>query len=62
MKRLFVSAICFIAVFANLEAHENEQLSGKLVKRYYPAPRIVKNGAFGWYLELDRASQEQIQK
>jgi hypothetical protein len=66
MKKFFVNAI-YICIglallFFDLEAQENTRLSGKLVKRYYPAPCIVKDIAFGWYLELDQASQAVIQK
>lgn len=66
MKKFFVKAFYFCVsltvLFANLEAQEATRLSGKLVKKYYPAPRIVKNTAFGWYLELNKTSQEVIQK
>lgn len=66
MKKSFVNAFYFcvslIVLFANLEAQEATRLSGKLVKKYHPAPRIVKNTAFGWYLELNKTSQEVIQK
>jgi hypothetical protein len=66
MKKFIVNAICLcvglIPLFANLEAQEKVCLSGTLVKKYYPAPRIVKNPAFGWYLELNKASQESIKK
>ena len=66
MKKFFVDVFCFCiglsVLFSNLEAQETTRLSGKLVKRYYPAPRIVKNAAFGWYLELNKASQEVIHK
>jgi hypothetical protein len=66
MKKFFVNAFYFCVsitiLFANLEAQETTRLSGKLVKKYYPAPRIVKNAAFGWYLELNKISQEVIQR
>jgi|GEM_PF-3422119 len=66
MKKFFVNAIYFcigiFALFTYLEAKENIRLSGKLVKRYYPAPCIVKNVAFGWYLEVDKSSQKEIRK
>jgi len=66
MKKFFVNVFYFCVsltvLFANLEAQEATRLSGKLVKKYYPAPRIVKNTAFGWYLELNKTSQEVIQK
>jgi len=66
MKKFFVNAFYFCVsltvLFANLGAQETTRLSGKLVKKYYPAPRIVQNPAFGWYLELNKTSQEMIQK
>lgn len=66
MKKFFVNAFYFCVsltgLFANLEAQGATRLSGKLVKKYYPAPRIVENPAFGWYLELNKTSQEVIQK
>lgn len=49
-------------LFANLQAQENVLLSGKLIRKYYPAPHIVKNPAFGWYLELNEASLQILQK
>jgi len=58
----FIAFICMIhALFCFLEAHDNVCLSGKLVKKYYPAPSVIKNPAFGWYLELDNFTQEIIQ-
>ncbi len=64
MKRFFVSVIFFYigvtSVFA--DAQDAIHLSGKLIKKYYPAPSIVKNPAFGWYLELNKLSREVIQK
>jgi hypothetical protein len=64
MKRFFVNVIVFCigvtAIFADTQV--STRLSGKLIKKYYPAPHIVKNPAFGWYLELSKPSQRVIQK
>ncbi len=61
MKKLLVSVI-FIVLFSNFQAQEDLSLSGKLVKKHYPAPHIVKRPAFGWYLELSKESQKEIKK
>lgn len=39
---------------------QGDELSGRLQKRYFPAPEIVQNPAFGWFVELDQPSQELI--
>jgi hypothetical protein len=64
MKRFFVSVVFFcIGVTSGFaDAQNATHLSGKLIKKYYPAPSIVKNPAFGWYLELNKLSQKVIQK
>jgi hypothetical protein len=33
------------------------KIHGKLVKKYFSAPKIVKNPPFGWFIELDKKSQ-----
>jgi hypothetical protein len=48
---------CFFFLLGTVESAE---LSGRLVKKYYEAPSIVKNPAFGWFLELDTASKDYI--
>lgn len=49
---------CFFFLFGSVETAE---LSGRLVKKYFDAPSIVKNPAFGWFIELDIASKNYIQ-
>lgn len=49
---------CFFFLLGSVESAE---LSGRLVKKYYAAPSIVKNPAFGWFIELDTASNGHIQ-
>jgi len=49
---------CFFFLLGSVESAE---LSGRLVKKYYDAPSIVKNPAFGWFIELDTASKDYIQ-
>ena len=49
---------CFLCLIGTIESAE---LSGRLVKKYYVAPPIVKNPAFGWFIELDTASKDYIQ-
>jgi hypothetical protein len=48
---------CFFFLLGTVESVE---LSGRLVKKYYVAPSIVKNPAFGWFIELDSASKGYI--
>jgi hypothetical protein len=49
---------CFLFLLGTIDSAE---LSGRLVKKYYNAPSIVKNSAFGWFIELDTASKDYIQ-
>ena len=56
MWREFI--FCFIFLLGTVESAE---LSGKLIKKYYDAPSIVKNPAFAWFIELDTASKDYIQ-
>jgi hypothetical protein len=49
---------CFLFLLGTVESAE---LSGRLVKKYYNAPSIVKNPAYGWFIELDTPSKDYIQ-
>lgn len=35
-------------------------LRGKLVQKHFQAPKIIQNPPFGWFVELDAPSQQQI--
>lgn len=35
-------------------------LHGKLIKKHFLAPRVVKEPLFGWFVELDEISQELV--
>jgi hypothetical protein len=62
MKSYFICGCLalIVSIFAKIEAHDEVELSGRLVRKYYPAPAIVLNRAFGWFLELDEASKRTV--
>lgn len=65
MKNYFilVSCLCLtfvLSLYGNTENNTEISLSGKLVRKYFDAPPIVKNPAFGWFLELDSSSKNSI--
>jgi len=49
---------CFFFLLGTVESAE---LSGRLIKKYYTAPSIVQNPAFGWFIILDNPSKKYIQ-
>jgi len=56
---LFLSL--FINGFASGEwsGSQHAILHGKLVKKYFKVPRVVKEPPFGWFVELEAASQKK---
>lgn len=59
----FVSSIFLTtSVFANGEwsGSFHASLHGTLVKKYFSAPKAVKNPPFGWFVDLDKPSQKII--
>lgn len=63
--RWFAGFSLFLSLFANSYAagewsgSQHAVLHGKLVKKYFQAPRAVQNPPFGWFVELDLASQKK---
>lgn len=50
--------LVFLFLFSFVECSEKELiLTGKLHKKYYEAPSMVKHRAYAWFLELDGKSQ-----
>jgi hypothetical protein len=61
----FVSFSLFLSLFINgfasgeWSGSQHAVLHGKLVKKYFRAPRVVKPPPFGWFVQLDSASQKK---
>jgi hypothetical protein len=57
----FVSLFIILCTFAAADEWSGSfhaKIHGKLVKKYFSAPRVVKNPPFGWFIELDKQSQK----
>lgn len=54
--------LLFIFIFFGVfvEASHECELSGILVRKYFPVPEIVKNPCFGWFIELEPSSSRVI--
>lgn len=58
-QKLFL-LLLFMFSGALVQASHECNLSGILVRKYFPAPEIVKNPCFGWFVELEDSSKEKI--
>ena len=61
--RWFVSLFIISYTFVSADEQSgcyHAKLHGKLVKKYFSAPKIVKKPPFGWFIELDKPSQKII--
>lgn len=63
--RWFVSFSLFLCLFSNgfasgeWSGSQHAILHGKLVKKHFRAPRVMQNPPFGWFVQLDFASQKK---
>jgi hypothetical protein len=63
--RWFVSLGLFLSLFTNgfasgeWSGSQHAVLHGKLMKKCFQAPRIVQHRPFGWFVQLDAASQKK---
>lgn len=55
---LFISSISFAS--DEWSGAYYSKLHGKLIKKHFQAPRVVENPPFGWFVELDEASQQKV--
>lgn len=67
MGRLFARWFVSLFIISYTFAADDEwsgsfhaQLHGKLVKKYFSAPKIVNPPPFGWFIELDKPSQKIV--
>ena len=62
LARGFVSLCIAYCVYAQGEwsGTFHEALHGKLIKKYFQAPKVVQNPPFGWFVELDEPSREKV--
>lgn len=60
LRNIFFVLLYFFALYLPVQGSEDihVELTGKLVKRNFYAPRIVKKPAFAWFLELDISSKD----
>ncbi len=64
--RWFVSFGLFLSLFTDgfasgeWSGSQHAILHGKLVKKYFRAPRVVQHRPFGWFVQLDLTSQKKI--
>lgn len=62
--KLLLNITISLALLASLSLQAKEsvtiELSGRLVKKEFEAPPIVKNPASGWFLELDPTSKQCV--
>jgi len=57
---LFSVVMLFLAISPAMGAHAPVRLTGQLTKKYYAAPKTVKDPVFGWYLLLDDQSEQRV--
>jgi len=63
-EKWLVSLLVFVS-FKALGADEwsgafSATLRGKLIKKYFQAPRVIQNPPFGWFVELDEISKGKV--
>jgi hypothetical protein len=61
--RWFVSLWIVLCIFATDDEWSDSfhaTLQGKLVRKYFSAPKVVQDPPFGWFIELDNHSHEIV--